>query len=169
VTVHPLRSSDRARSVPPLYPEGIVADRFRIIETIGVGGSATVFEAEDLRTGDLVALKAIPAQEKLRKRARREMQAAGSLDHGAIVKLLDKAEDDDYIYVAFELVRGHDLAEVLKDRRRGRRLRRARACARAQRHPPRRQAREHPAARGRHPQADGLRHRPDRPSRCDGG
>lgn len=117
MTVHPLRSSDRARSVPPLYPEGIVADRFRIIETIGVGGSATVFEAEDLRTGDLVALKAIPAQEKLRKRARREMQAAGSLDHGAIVKLLDKAEDDDYIYVAFELVRGHDLAEVLKDRR----------------------------------------------------
>ena len=77
MTVHPLRSAARARALPPLYPEGIVADRFRIIETIGVGGSATVFEAEDLRTGEMVALKAIPAQEKLRKRARREIRAAG--------------------------------------------------------------------------------------------
>ena len=117
MTVHPLRSAARARALPPLYPEGIVADRFRIIETIGVGGSATVFEAEDLRTGEMVALKAIPAQEKLRKRARREIRAAGSLDHGAIVKLLDNVEDDDYIYVAFELVRGSDLSDVLKEKR----------------------------------------------------
>jgi hypothetical protein len=117
VSVHPLRSTSRTRAVPPLYPEGIVADRFRIIETIGVGGSATVFEAEDLQTGELVALKAIPAQEKLRKRARREMQCAGALDHGAIVKMRGNAEDDDYIYVAFELVRGSDLSDVLKEKR----------------------------------------------------
>jgi hypothetical protein len=117
VSVHPLRSTSRTRAVPPLYPEGIVADRFRIIETIGVGGSATVFEAEDLQTGELIALKAIPAQEKLRKRARREMQCAGTLDHGAIVKMRGSAEDDDYIYVAFELVRGNDLSDVLKEKR----------------------------------------------------
>ena len=117
MNVHPLRSTTRHRAVPPLYPEGIVADRFRIIETIGVGGSATVFEAEDLQNGELVALKAIPAQEKLRKRARREMQCAGKLDHGAIVKMRGSAEDDDYIYVAFELVRGNDLSDVLKEKR----------------------------------------------------
>ena len=117
MSVHPLRSTSRARAVPPLYPEGIVADRFRIIETIGVGGSATVFEAEDLQTGELIALKAIPAQEKLRKRARREMQCAAALDHGAIVKMRGNAEDDDYIYVAFELVRGNDLSDVLKEKR----------------------------------------------------
>lgn len=117
MSVHPLRSTSRVRAVPPLYPEGIVADRFRIIETIGVGGSATVFEAEDLQTGELIALKAIPAQEKLRKRARREMQCAAALDHGAIVKMRGHAEDDDYIYVAFELVRGNDLSDVLKEKR----------------------------------------------------
>ena len=59
MTVRPLRTSPRG--VPPLFPEGVVADRYRIIETIGIGGSATVFEAEDLVTGDRVALKAIPA------------------------------------------------------------------------------------------------------------
>ena len=117
MSVRHLRSTTPPRAVPHLYPEGVVADRYRIIATIGVGGSATVLEAEDLRTGELVALKAIPAEEKLRKRARREIRAAGSLDHGAIVRLLDDAEDDDYIYVVFELVRGNDLSVVLKEKR----------------------------------------------------
>ncbi len=113
-----LRSVRTAQyGVPPLFPEGIVADRYRIIETIGVGGSATVFEAEDLQSGEMVAIKAIPAQEKLRRRARREMRAASALDHGAIVRMLGSEEDDDYIYVVFELVRGNDLSIVLKEKR----------------------------------------------------
>ena len=115
MTVRPLRSAPYG--VPPLFPEGIVADRYRIIETIGVGGSATVFEAEDLLTGELVALKAIPAEEKLRRRARREMRAVSSLDHGAIVRMLSNAEDENYIFVSFELVRGNDLSVVLRERR----------------------------------------------------
>ncbi|MGA0121966.1 MAG: serine/threonine-protein kinase, partial [Gaiellales bacterium] len=113
--MRPLRSAPHG--VPPLFPEGVVAERYRIIETIGIGGSATVFEAEDIATGDRVALKAIPAEEKLRRRARREMRAAGSLDHGAIVRLLGSAEDDHYVFVAFELVRGSDLSVVLKEKR----------------------------------------------------
>ncbi|MEY4225266.1 MAG: hypothetical protein RL190_23 [Actinomycetota bacterium] len=115
MTVRPLRTSPRG--VPPLFPEGVVAERYRIIETIGIGGSATVFEAEDLVTGDRVALKAIPAEEKLRRRARREMRAAGSLDHGAIVRMVGSVEDEHYVFVAFELVRGNDLSVVLKERR----------------------------------------------------
>ena len=115
MTVRPLRSAPHG--VPPLFPEGIVADRYRIIETIGVGGSATVFEAEDLQTGEMVALKAIPAEEKLRRRARREMRAVSSLDHGAIVRMLSNAEDENYIFVSFELVRGNDLSVVLREKR----------------------------------------------------
>lgn len=115
MTVRPLRSAPQG--LPPLFPEGVVAERYRIIETIGIGGSATVFEAEDIATGDRVALKAIPAEEKLRRRARREMRAAGSLDHGAIVRLLGSVEDEHYVFVAFELVRGNDLSVVLKEKR----------------------------------------------------
>ena len=102
MNVHPLRSTTRHRAVPPLYPEGIVADRFRIIETIGVGGSATVFEAEDLQNGELVALKAIPAQEKLRKRARREYDvgtlASAAQRKGSSEPWSGTANDDNPIF-----------------------------------------------------------------------
>ncbi len=100
--------------MPALFPEGVVAERFRIVDVLGVGGTATVFEAVDEHDGNAVALKAIPRDERLQRRARREMRVAATLDHPAIVRLLDTAEDDDYVYVVFELVRGQDLAGVLR-------------------------------------------------------
>lgn len=103
-------------SLPALFPDGVVVERFKINSVLGVGGSATVFEAEDLAEGRTVALKAIPAEGTLRRRARREMRVARALDHRAIVRLLDTAEDEAYIYVVFELVRGRDLSSALKER-----------------------------------------------------
>ena len=148
-----------------------VPDRARL----GIGGTGTVFEAIDETTGDSIALKAIPRDERLQRRARREMRVAATLDHPAIVRLLESVEDDDYIYVVFELVRGDDLAHAFRegqlddagrDARRRRRLRRPRARARARRRAPRREARQRPAARRRHPEADRLRDRAgDRPRR----
>src|SRR5947209_462805 len=90
------RSSQSASSLPTLFPEGVVADRFRIVRVLGVGGTGTVFEAIDEARGEAVALKAIPRDETLSRRARREMRVAQELDHPAIVRLLDTAEDGEY-------------------------------------------------------------------------
>ena len=109
------RANRRAHvHTPALFPEGVVAGRFRILDVLGVGGTATVFEAIDEASGNTVALKAIPQDERLQRRARREMRVAAALDHPAIVRLLDTAEDEDYIYVIFELVDGQDLSAVLR-------------------------------------------------------
>jgi tRNA A-37 threonylcarbamoyl transferase component Bud32 len=105
----------RQAGVPALFPEGIVAGRFRIVRILGVGGTGTVFEAHDETSGAAVALKAIPRDERLLRRARREMRVAATLDHPAIVRLLESVEDDDYIYVVFELVRGDDLAHAFRE------------------------------------------------------
>jgi tRNA A-37 threonylcarbamoyl transferase component Bud32 len=105
----------RQAGVPALFPEGIVAGRFRILRILGVGGTGTVFEALDETSGAAVALKAIPRDERLIRRARREMRVAATLDHPAIVRLLESVEDDDYIYVVFELVRGDDLAHAFRE------------------------------------------------------
>ncbi|MDX6376985.1 MAG: eukaryotic-like serine/threonine-protein kinase, partial [Gaiellaceae bacterium] len=89
--------------------------RFRIVRVLGIGGTGTVFEAIDETNGESIALKAIPRDERLQRRARREMRVAATLDHPAIVRLLDSVEDNDYIYVVFELVRGDDLARAFRE------------------------------------------------------
>jgi len=48
-----------------------VAGRFRIQRILGVGGTGTVFEATDETSGAAIALKAIPRDERLIRRARR--------------------------------------------------------------------------------------------------
>jgi hypothetical protein len=93
----------------------VVAGRFRIVRVLGIGGTGTVFEAIDETNGESIALKAIPRDERLQRRARREMRVAATLDHPAIVRLLDSVEDNDYIYVVFELVRGDDLARAFRE------------------------------------------------------
>ena len=109
------RPQRQAAGVPALFPEGVVAGRFRIVRVLGIGGTGTVFEAIDETTGEPIALKAIPRDERLQRRARREMRVAATLDHPAIVRLLDSVEDNDYIYVVFELVRGDDLARAFRE------------------------------------------------------
>ena len=104
----------KATSHPALFPEGLIGGRFRIGGVLGVGGTATVFEAVDETTGEEVAVKAIPRDERLVKRARREIRVAQALDHHAIVRLLHVIDEDDYIYVIFELVRGDDLAHAFR-------------------------------------------------------
>ena len=105
----------RPANLPALFPEGLVAGRFEVVSVLGVGGTGTVFEARDTADGTHVALKAIPRDDTLRARARREMRVAQTLEHPAIVRLLDTAEDDDYVYVVFELVRGQDLTSAFRD------------------------------------------------------
>jgi eukaryotic-like serine/threonine-protein kinase len=112
VSARPARNHALA---PALFPEGVVADRFEVRSVLGVGGTATVFEAFDRQLGEAVALKAMPRDERMMRRARRELKVAAALDHPAIVRLLDSVEDGDYVYVVFELVRGDDLAAAFRD------------------------------------------------------
>jgi serine/threonine-protein kinase len=112
VTARPDARSDRQ---PELFPEGLVGGRYRIGRILGVGGTATVFEAVDEQSGEAVAVKAIPRDERLQRRARREIRVAQALDHPAIVRLLATVDDPDYIYVVFELVRGDDLAHAFRE------------------------------------------------------
>jgi serine/threonine-protein kinase len=112
VSAHPARNQVLA---PALFPEGLVADRFEVRTVLGVGGTATVFEAFDRERGEFVALKAMPRDERMMRRARRELKVAAALDHPAIVRLLDSVEHADYVYVVFELVRGDDLAAAFRN------------------------------------------------------
>ncbi len=87
-----------------------VLGRYRIGEILGRGGAATVYRAFDGVTGDDVAVKEIPLDGEMARRAGAGVRAAGRLSHPAIVELLDFGEDDHACYLISELIEGSSLS-----------------------------------------------------------
>ncbi len=78
-----------------------IADRYRILEEIGRGGSATVFLAEDLKHGRRVAMKVlrpVPGTAYEPERFLREIRIAARLAHPQILPLHDSGECNGLLY-----------------------------------------------------------------------
>src|SRR5512134_2197520 len=90
-----------------------LADRYRIQEEIGRGGTATVYLAEDLKHGRRVAIKVlrpVPGYEPAR--FLREIRIAAGLAHPQILPLHDSGECDGLLY----FVMPYAGCETLRDR-----------------------------------------------------
>jgi eukaryotic-like serine/threonine-protein kinase len=108
---------------PHIAPGALLAERYRVLRSLGGGGMAEVFLAEDAILARLVAVKVLRAQlagdEQFVERFRREAQAAAALGHPNIVAVYDRGVAGDVSFIVMEYVRG----ETLKERvRRGGRL-----------------------------------------------
>jgi serine/threonine protein kinase len=93
--------------------------RYEIEEKLGEGAMGVVYRARDLTLGRVVALKLLSAEgaeDELHKRFHREAEAVGRLDHPNIVKIYDLAESDGRLYMAMELLEGHDLRALIEER-----------------------------------------------------
>ncbi len=90
---------------------------YELLRPIGRGGMGTVFEARHVRLDKRVALKLLPAtafrNDAFATRFEREMRAAGSLSHPAIVQATDAGESPQAHYLAMELVEGLDVSRML--------------------------------------------------------
>ncbi|MCW5964109.1 MAG: protein kinase [Bryobacterales bacterium] len=102
-------------------PGDVLAERFVIRRLIGSGGMGEVYEAEDRKLGERVAVKAVRpeflAERRFRDRFRREIQLARKVAHHNICRIHDILDDSAHPgYVAFtmELVEGPTLAEYIK-------------------------------------------------------
>lgn len=95
----------------------IIDDRYKIIETAGSGGMATVYKAHDLITDKDVAIKMLKpetAAEKINlSRFEREARTAASLNHQNIVKVVNVGTYDGNPYMVNEYVDGQNLRQVL--------------------------------------------------------
>jgi eukaryotic-like serine/threonine-protein kinase len=95
----------------------IIAQRYRLLEKLGEGGMGSVWRAQHLNLGTLVAIKlmspAVAAHPEGLARFRREAQAAASLQSPNIVSVFDFGVDGDTPYIAMELLRGESLAQRL--------------------------------------------------------
>jgi serine/threonine protein kinase len=107
------RPDTRSRPVNPNEPiPGI-----RIAGKLGVGGTATVFLAEDHRNARKVALKIIhpslAKDEKAVRRFRREAELLCSFDHPCLVKGYSHGMMGPLCYLVMEFLEGESAQEVL--------------------------------------------------------
>jgi serine/threonine protein kinase len=95
----------------------VIAGRYRVVETLGGGGTALVHRAEVEGGGADVAIKELrpqfAADPALRRRFLREAELARELDHPAVVGLLDAGEDAGIPFMVLELVKGETLRQLL--------------------------------------------------------
>src|SRR5215467_9613629 len=85
-----LAASGASQSSGPSFP---LADRYRIVARVGLGGTAIVYRCVDLHTERIVAVKVLrtngPLIPEAAARFRREARLAAVLSHPYIVRVLD--------------------------------------------------------------------------------
>jgi tRNA A-37 threonylcarbamoyl transferase component Bud32 len=102
---------------PTDRPETI-ANRYRVDKTIGQGGMARVFQAQDLTHNKKVAVKwlSIALEDEVERDTTRffeyEFHTLSQLAHPRVVAVLDFGKDDSGLYYTMELLGGGDLREL---------------------------------------------------------
>ena len=102
----------------------LLGGRYRVQSTLGAGGMAVVYRAEDAILGRTVALKTLHERyaemSSFRQRFRQEARAMACLNHENIVKVYDISHDGEVPFIVAECVAGKDIGELLAGHRDGR-------------------------------------------------
>ncbi len=105
-------------SIQPFPAGTVVAERYRIVRTLGQGGMATVYLAADSLTGGKVAVKVMHADlandPEFVRRFATEARAAASLDHPNIVRVLDYGSYEGVRYIVQEYIEGNTLKDIIR-------------------------------------------------------
>jgi len=99
--------------------ETIAEGRYRVEDSLGHGGMASVYRAHDGELDRPVAIKILAdnlaSDPNFRERFLREARMAARLSHPNIVQVYDAGEDDGRPYIVMEYVEGPTLADELRD------------------------------------------------------
>ncbi len=91
--------------------------KYRVLSKIGQGAMGEVYKGHDPFLNRDVAIKMISASlgadEDMRKRFRREAEAAAKLNHPNIITVYDLGEEKGKFYMAMELLEGRDLKDLI--------------------------------------------------------
>src|SRR4051794_10290333 len=102
----------------------LVAGRYRLRDQLGRGGMGVVWSGEDELLQRPVAVKEVrlpgsvsdDERDSLRERTLREARAAARLDHVCAVRVFDVCEDSEQAFIVMELLSGHTLSELVRER-----------------------------------------------------
>lgn len=102
---------------PPDRLKDALADRYLLERELGSGGTATVYLAQDLKHGRMVAIKVLRPELAATlgvERFVREIEIAAKLTHPHILPLFDSGEADGFLYYVMPFVAGESLRERLQ-------------------------------------------------------
>ncbi|MBX3355974.1 MAG: serine/threonine protein kinase [Phycisphaeraceae bacterium] len=107
-------SSAHARFVPG----AMIAGRYRVVSLLGRGGMGEVYRADDLRLGQTVAIKFLPAlvekDEARLARLNQEVRLAREVAHPNVARVFDIGDFEGEHFLTMEFVDGEDLASLLR-------------------------------------------------------
>jgi hypothetical protein len=117
---------------PPVLPLNslVLDERFRVLGHLGGGGMGEVYLAEQVSLGRKVALKVlrreVGQQPGMSERFRREARLLSSVEHPAVVRVIDFGQSEEGTCLVMELAEGETLLQALEagpmDPERGRRV-----------------------------------------------
>jgi molecular chaperone DnaK len=125
------RVGDRMRATAPWQPGtglvttgDVLGGRYRLARPLGLGGYGGVWEAQDQRTGSMVAVKVLHAElmvesgqrQEVLARFQREADTLMGLRHPHVVQVHDRGVHQDIPFLVMELVSGRSLAAELGER-----------------------------------------------------
>lgn len=104
-------------------PGSMIADRYRVVRQLGVGGMGVVWEAHDERLNRSIAIKQLRTQhgvteaetEVITQRAIREARISARLQHPYAVSVFDVVEHEGKPCIVMELVPSIPLSEAMRE------------------------------------------------------
>ena len=108
-TTQPISSKPRPTNI---VVGDIVAKRYRVLHHLDKGGMGSIFEAEDLSLGRIVALKVMhaPGDQEGQLRFKQEASVAAQLQHPHTVRIFDYGSTDNgALFLVMELLQGHTI------------------------------------------------------------
>jgi serine/threonine-protein kinase len=116
--VAPSEKVPRQAALIRFTPGTLLLGRYRIVSPLGKGGMGEVYRADDVRLGQPVALKFLPAalaaEPGRLERLVDEVRIGRQISHPNVCRLYDIAEADGHHFLVMEYVDGEDLASLLR-------------------------------------------------------
>ena len=101
-------------------PGTVLADRYEVVDTLGVGGMGAVYKVFDRRLTRVVALKTIhpelAASPVMMKRFKQEVLLAQKITHKNVVRIFDIGEDQGTTFITMDFIEGSSLKDVIRER-----------------------------------------------------
>lgn len=95
----------------------VIAGKYRILDLKGSGGMAMVYRAQDIQTGEIVAIKVLKPEhmqdDEIVRRFEIEVKIASTYSHRNIVKTYETGQEDDMHYIVMEFIDGYTLQEYI--------------------------------------------------------